>query len=347
MAAPDAAHMPVMSMQTFSRQPKGIPVGGQFATHDRAEADIDLTLAGVPSEQEWLDRNGLALPPLGQAEFETRLSRLGHTPTDLDRADIFREVQRELLGYEQRDLAAYAHAIETLRADGHGELADRTARLVTALMDRQPFPAPVAQPSETPASIPDPAPAARSFDDVALAAQRPADDPANILALNLPHIVSIADAAGQVPGNVFDQMRSCHRDGVPVLFTRAAGSTRPDEPSMVRIQVDRELTDEEMSQLESVAGYALNSAHRGATGVSHRDTSFSIVVPITLRDERAAEKDDERFRLFEKRIGGLLSTGSQVRQTDRSGPGTAGTRAIEPFARPPRFVVYYDRVSQR
>lgn len=346
-----AAHILDMSTSTFARQPKGIPVGGQFATHDRAEADIDLSLAGIASESDWLDRNGLSLPPLGQAEFEARLARLGHTPTDLDRADIFREVQRELLGYEQRDLLAFSQAVDTLRATGYGDLADRTDRLVTALMDRQPHPAPLPKPglpvplNEAPA-VREQRPAPRSFEDVALAAQRPADDPANILALNLPHIPSIVDDAGQVPGNVFDQMRSCHRDGVPVLFTRAAGHTRPDEPTMVRIQVDRELTAEEMSQLESLTGYAMNSAHRGATGVAHRDTAFSIVVPIQLRDERDVEKDDERFRLFEKRIGQLLSEGSQVRQTDRSGPGTAGTRAIEPFARPPRFVVYYDSVRQ-
>ena len=32
-----------MSTPTLTRQPKGIPVGGQFAEHDRADANVSLT----------------------------------------------------------------------------------------------------------------------------------------------------------------------------------------------------------------------------------------------------------------------------------------------------------------
>lgn len=49
--------MPGMTIFTIKRQPRGIPVGGQFAAHDRSESSISLD-ATAPTGFEEDDRDG-------------------------------------------------------------------------------------------------------------------------------------------------------------------------------------------------------------------------------------------------------------------------------------------------
>ncbi|MGY6496628.1 MAG: hypothetical protein ACXIUP_00200 [Microcella sp.] len=292
-----------MSITIQKRIHGGVPAGGQFASHDRADADIRLVPDTVPSQQDWLDRNGLHLPPLSRAEFEVRLTRLGRPITDLDRADVFRTVHREHLGYDVTDIADARAAAQQLRERGEHHAADAIERLASA--------AKADQRDEQGASPPD-APLA-------------------------------SEATGAPPRQVLSANRA--GDGT-ILFTRPGDGEVPDEPTALRVQVDRSLSDDERAALNDAVRYALNAAHRGAAGEDPwSDTSASTVVEVNLAENRTRSKDSERFALFERRVRHLLEHGSEVRTTDRSGPGTRGTRAIEPWAKPPRFVVFYDRVA--
>lgn len=113
------------------------------------------------------------------------------------------------------------------------------------------------------------------------------------------------------------------------FYRRRAGVT-PGEPYAVRIEADRELSNEEVRRLAGLVGYAGRAQLRMAepVGEPHRDGPNSFVVSM---DTTKSYSDDIGIAMeeFERTLPAYFEEGSPVRKTDRSGPGTKGTRAVE------------------
>lgn len=125
---------------------------------------------------------------------------------------------------------------------------------------------------------------------------------------------------------------------------RRAGSedVSPWDTQAIRLQASRPLSEMEAYKLAGVVGFANRKALGGeslsAPGAApERDSPFSFISPIDTAKGRRSD-----FAMFEDLIPDIVANGSEVRSTDRSGPGTRGTRLIEPFTEPDLKVsIYY------
>jgi hypothetical protein len=89
-------------------------------------------------------------------------------------------------------------------------------------------------------------------------------------------------------------------------------------------------------------GYTYRSTIAGESiAYAFRDTPFSLVV---WADMTKPSRDDLGMGLedFEEALPQILSEGSPIRKTDRSGPGTKGTRLVEGFGADLAAEIYYD-----
>ena len=131
-------------------------------------------------------------------------------------------------------------------------------------------------------------------------------------------------------------------------FTRyESGVSFPGQPNAIRIQADRELTDAEVQHFAQILGYSLRSTlATEPLAQPERDTLFSFIVSI---DTTKSRRDDVglAFEEFHDRLPGMVRDGSPIRTTNRSGPGTAGTRLVGGFgSKAPSFALYYDDVNE-
>lgn len=114
-----------------------------------------------------------------------------------------------------------------------------------------------------------------------------------------------------------------------------------DAPYGIRIQANRELTDNEVEPLASMTGYIFAKAGRGeGVGYPDRDSNRSF----TIGAETTKGRVYRNLYKFEEALPSLVYEGSPVRTTNRSGPGTEGTRLIEPLNSELKVEIYYDSV---
>lgn len=139
-------------------------------------------------------------------------------------------------------------------------------------------------------------------------------------------------------GEVFDRVLIEGRE------YRRAGSedASPYDTQGIRLQASRSLSDREAYTIAGILGHANREAIGGETlsspgAAPERDSPYSFLAPI---DTNKGRRQD--FALFEELIPQIIANGTAVRSTDRSGPGTKGTRKIEPFGDPDLKVnIYY------
>jgi hypothetical protein len=103
-----------------------------------------------------------------------------------------------------------------------------------------------------------------------------------------------------------------------------------DGPEGIRIEANRELSNNEMRHLTGLVGYAQRSELRGYEPISHayRDGPNSFVV---YQDPTKSSSDDigMAYERFEDALPRIVSEGTAIRKTNRAGAGTKDTRAIE------------------
>lgn len=113
-------------------------------------------------------------------------------------------------------------------------------------------------------------------------------------------------------------------------FIKAGATAWADWPDGVRIEADRELTNDEIRRMAGVFGYAQRSILRGAEGVTgpYRDGPNSFVM---YQDATKTFSDDTgvTYSELEETLPTWMKEGTPVRKTDRSGTGTKGTRLID------------------
>jgi hypothetical protein len=142
-------------------------------------------------------------------------------------------------------------------------------------------------------------------------------------------------------GEVFDNVQA--PDGT--FFHRRRPGVAPDEPGGFRIQANRPLTETEKLKMAGLIGYAYQAHVRGeGLSMPESDSPYSFIVGT---DTTKSQSDDlgEALQRFEESLEDMVRDGSPVRSTNRSGPGTAGTRLVEGFNEPDlTFEIYYDYV---
>lgn len=114
------------------------------------------------------------------------------------------------------------------------------------------------------------------------------------------------------------------------------------EPYSMRVQFDRDVSDEEIQRSAQLMGYALATAgQREGASDPERDSPRSFTLSVDTTKGRSYRHLDE----FEDNLNTYLSEGTPVRKTDRSGPGTAGTRLVDGLGdKAPSYQLYYDSI---
>lgn len=97
----------------------------------------------------------------------------------------------------------------------------------------------------------------------------------------------------------------------------------------MRVQFDREITDEEMQRACQLLGYQYRSAVAGEPlDDPIRDGANSFNVYADFTKSRRDDLGDAYYDL-ENGIGTMIKEGSPIRKTNRSGHGTKGTRLVD------------------
>ena len=151
----------------------------------------------------------------------------------------------------------------------------------------------------------------------------------------------VADAQIQ-NGAVADRVMS---DGT--MFHRVRPGVGVGTPYRMRFQAHRPLSDRDMMRMSQLVGYTYACTVRGERmGTPKRDSPYSFILEA---DTTKSSSDDLGMALqqFESDLPRFLAEGSPVRKTNRSGPGTAGTRLVEGMENPPTFDMYYDDVFEQ
>ncbi len=143
--------------------------------------------------------------------------------------------------------------------------------------------------------------------------------------------------------NVIDSWSGDATEGT--VYHRRREGVHPDTPYSIRVQANRQISNEEARHLAGLMGYAYRSTVAGESlGDVQRDTAYSFIVSA---DTTKSSRDDLGMALedFEQQYPAIVKTGSPVRKTDRSGPGTKGTSLVPAFDDDSiELELYYDDV---
>jgi hypothetical protein len=136
-----------------------------------------------------------------------------------------------------------------------------------------------------------------------------------------------------------DRIHSIDEYGKAVAYVRADSYSFHDYPDEMRIQASRPLSDAEVQKVAQLTGYQHRSTLNGE-GLSDPDRCGNAAVLVGTDNTKSSGRKS-MFNDFEDGLEATLQEGSPVRKTDRSGPGTKGTRLIEGFGKDVSFTLYY------
>lgn len=136
-----------------------------------------------------------------------------------------------------------------------------------------------------------------------------------------------------------DRIHSINEYGESVAYVKAEAYNYQNYPDDMRIQASRPLTDAEVQRVAQLTGYQHRSTLNGE-GLSDPDRCGNASVLVGTDNTKSSGRKS-MFDEFEDGLEGTLQDGSPVRKTDRSGPGTKGTRLVEGFGKDVSFTLYY------
>lgn len=112
-----------------------------------------------------------------------------------------------------------------------------------------------------------------------------------------------------------------------VKYTKLDEDNVISEPYAIRVQLGKELSEEEAQKVAQLFGYAY--AKTGGERGNHfeQDSPNSIVVYADTTKAGSYESVDR----FIEELPEFLKEGTPVRKTDKAGPGTKGTRLVDGF----------------
>jgi hypothetical protein len=135
------------------------------------------------------------------------------------------------------------------------------------------------------------------------------------------------------------RIHSVDEYGDEVAYVRADEFNFYNYPDEMRIQASRPLSDEEVQRVAQLTGYQHRSTLNGE-GLSDPDRCGRASVLVGTDNTKSAGRKS-MFNEFEEGLETTLQEGSPVRKTNRSGPGTQGTRLIDGLGDDVTFTLYY------
>lgn len=107
-------------------------------------------------------------------------------------------------------------------------------------------------------------------------------------------------------------------------FYKVEGGVYSEYPDNFLLVVNQNVDDEQMMHLAGLTGYAFSVLSGEGLSLPERvsENSFTLSTDFT----KCRSKDHDGFI---NSINDMIAEGSPIRKTDRSGPGTAGTRLVE------------------
>lgn len=132
---------------------------------------------------------------------------------------------------------------------------------------------------------------------------------------------------------------SIDEHGEPVAYVRADEFNFMNYPDEMRVQASRPLSDAEVQQVAQLTGYQHRSTLNGE-GLGDPDRCGNASVLIGTDNTKSSGRKS-MFGEFEDGLEATLQEGSPVRKTNRSGPGTQGTRLVEGLGSDVNFTLYY------
>jgi hypothetical protein len=299
-----------------ARQPRGIPVGGQFAPTTHAEPSVDLGAPTVSPDfvAARLEQRGLleghVAPYLEQIVERLNESRDFSDPNIIAVAD---ELHTRDHGYTLNDAVCAEEGARQLRATGSSPYADALERILAARSTGT---------------------RGRHVNDAS------GSIPPALYAQAVREVVTVPDGMTEpVPlgdlrlqsGEVFNRVKIHGK-----VYNHSSVSGYPQDTQAIRLQANRPLTDAEAYALSGVVGYANSSAIGGEPLDDPdvgplRDTPYSFICSIDTNKGRQGN-----FEKFEAMLPELIADGSAPRTTK------GNTRAIEPFGDPDlKLEIYY------
>lgn len=127
-------------------------------------------------------------------------------------------------------------------------------------------------------------------------------------------------------------------------FTRLdpAKGIYSDYPYAVRIQVGKELSEEEFDKMADLINYQYSKTGGERDNGFSKDSPNSLVYYSDTTKNKAGRRMDEFFEALPETI----KNGSDLRKTDRSGPGTKGTRRYEGIGDTGYMEFYADNTTE-
>lgn len=135
------------------------------------------------------------------------------------------------------------------------------------------------------------------------------------------------------------RIHSIDEYGEPVAYVRADEFNFMNYPDEMRVQASRPLSDAEVQKVAQLTGYQHRSTLNGE-GLGDPDRCGNASVLIGTDNTKSSGRKS-MFGEFEDGLEATLQEGSPVRKTNRSGPGTQGTRLVEGLGSDVNFTLYY------
>lgn len=333
------------SGMTTSAQPRvqsGIPSGGEFTSFGHSDKVPTL---GAPTVN-----TDFVAHQLGEFGFADYMStdEIAQVTSELNASRDFRnenitavadQIHLDTAGHTVSDAIAADEGINQLTRLGHEDWAAALRRV----LGRTPAAPSAVWPAQTSADWPQP-----SVPWPAQDTSGPIDQELTLRAAEqlraLPDGKTVPVSANDprlLAGEVFDKVTA--PDGT--IFHRRRDGVFPGWPDNFRIQANRPLREAEKLKMAGLLGYAYQVQVRGeGLSMPESDTPYSFIVGT---DTTKTRSDDLGMALerFEESLDDMIQNGSPVRTTNRSGPGTAGTRLVGGFNEPGlTFELYYDDV---
>jgi hypothetical protein len=131
------------------------------------------------------------------------------------------------------------------------------------------------------------------------------------------------------------------------VYHRSRPGVHANEPSAMRFQASRPLSNTDMDRAAQIVGYIYPATVAGERlGNPVRDTPNSFTLSADITKSRRDDVD-QALSEFEQHLPEMFKDGSPVRTIDHTGAGTRGTRLIPGFNEEHlTFHLFYDSVTE-
>lgn len=347
-----AAHTPGMANQ--NRHRAGSPIGGRYAPELRAAADARVQLLDIDEEQNQQMRSQVmkaagTLTGHGTISASQQVAQMPDSRVHAlhqDMLDVFDGATRKAI--ERRHdtpREQLAHVMGPLLGTGRVGAMDRMGAMSDADVENLLADLKQVWKEHAPSGVADDDPwgALDTSDD------SEAPQPREYASKSYPQVIVPSGDRTTSGKPVFtEQEREDLRRGDAFIhdgqmFQRRREGVYAAEPYAIAVRTSRPINDSELSQIAGLTGYAYaTTGGERAYGEPERVDDSTFILHVDTTKGRAYQRLDQ----FEEKLADTIRDGSPVRKTNRSGPGTAGTRLVDGIGENLAPEIFYDSVER-